>query len=141
VAVHSAAYANGTHPLTFTGKAGGKTYSRQIPFVVQAGNVTYTVEQTSGYLNFVFTPEIESFSNESVTLINGTGDATKGMYRPIKSTSSGVDVWYLELESVTAAGSITVAISQTGIDSAGHTVIVSYQIGQSVTISPSFYTG
>jgi hypothetical protein len=93
----------------------------------EATPLTYTVTAdgasgtaTSTALTFTFIEVVSGLSATDITVANGTGSATKGDF-----TGSG-QTWFLAI-TVSSAGTVTVSINKTGIESGSQTVTVHKQ--------------
>ena len=130
--------------------------SDEVPLTVNAIPVTFTANPVDGVsgtvsttkLQLEFSKQVTGLTAGDITLIDGTGQATKGS---LTSNSGGTldSVWYLELTSVDVEGDIQVAIASFGdftvtsspqlvdvFKAIGYTVTVNQAVGGVVTATP-----
>ncbi|GAB6390959.1 MAG: hypothetical protein MdMp014T_0332 [Treponematales bacterium] len=84
---------------------------------------TYSNSSTTTKLTISLFKGMTGLTTDDITITNGTGSATKGSTLTDKYPSLGYADWELPITTV-AAGTITVKITKSGIDSAEHTVTV-----------------
>jgi hypothetical protein len=101
-----------------------------LTYTVTADGTSGTVSSTT--LTFVFSEEVSDLSASDITLADGSGSASKG-----DLTKSGQN-WSLAI-TVSKAGTVTVSINKTGIDSDPQTVTV-HKAGETPTPQTTTYT-
>jgi hypothetical protein len=92
-----------------------------IPYAVYPD--TYSNSSTTTKLTIDLFKGMEGLTASDITITNGTGSATKGSTLTDKYPSLGHEDWELPI-TTTAAGTITVKVTKSGIDSAEHTVTI-----------------
>ncbi|GAB6391841.1 MAG: S (surface)-layer proteins [Treponematales bacterium] len=90
-----------------------------VPYAVYPD--TYSNSSTTTKLTLDLFADVEGLTAGDITLTNGTGSATKGALTNPYTYS--FDTWYLAI-TTTAAGTITVKVTKSGVDSADHTVTI-----------------
>jgi hypothetical protein len=100
-----------------------------------AADITYTVEAngTEGwsdttFLTFTFSKYVSDLQADNVTVTNGTGAVVKG----VLTSNSGESI-NLAINSVTTAGTVSVSIAKSGIESGAKTVTVHKDTSVSAT--------
>jgi hypothetical protein len=100
---------------------------------LSSGDITYSVTPSGSpnttAINFSFSASVTGLSTNDITITNGTGSATKG------SLSGSGTSWSLGV-TAGSAGTVTVKINKTGIESASKPVTIS-KGGSSCDVIPT----